>query len=297
MANQRTHKAQAATINGVSAGGLTTVNITKGYDNVISSEADGLEIPLVDKEIQFCRGSVTTQDITQAINLLTGEVGTFVFYEMESGVATYVKHTITNPVIHQVSFNIAKGGYATCSFNFECKAADATKGFADMHTVLREQASPDYVAANRGGHRVKTLALSTVNILHVTGISFSLALELSRACNDSDIGYTVVDAILQGYQPGGSIAFEDSGPTAAQDLSADILSAARGSLVATIAMAQGATDKVITIAGVESTQCSQSSSSSGGFTTYEGSYIVTNNTMTPLTLAGTNKIITIANAA
>ena len=126
--NERRKKIFAATINGVDAGGAMRMDLNYGYDGLLRSAPDGLGgPPLLDREIEYCRGTLTTQDWVEAINLLTGAVGTYVCYERISGVAAaagYSKHTITAPVVHRMSLNYAKGQYSTISLDFECLAAD-----------------------------------------------------------------------------------------------------------------------------------------------------------------------------
>ncbi|MDH4203610.1 MAG: hypothetical protein OEV87_12060, partial [Phycisphaerae bacterium] len=175
--NNRVKIIQAAVINGVDTGGAMSAQITAGYDNVVRSAPDGIGgPPIQDKEIQFVRGTLTTQDWVHMIELLTGTVGNHTFYERKSGVpeATgYIKHTIVNPVIHRVSLSMNQKGYMVLTANFECRAADETKGFSDMWTQTDSQAKPSYISAARGGYRVKTTsfdpdgAAPAISIYHV----------------------------------------------------------------------------------------------------------------------------------
>jgi hypothetical protein len=295
--NKRVGIPQATIINGVDTGGIMTAVIQAGFDNVMRSSPDGLQVPMKDKEIQSVRGAIVTQDWIEVINLLTGAVGTYVFYERKSGVAPatgYVKHTITAPVIHQVSFTLTKGGYSTANFSFECKAADETKGIADMWVPEDSQAAPSYVSAARGGYRVETAAHGAVSIYHVMDFNFALALPLVKACNDLDVGYTCVDARLDGLAAAGSISFQDASISAATILCQKLAVAARGSLVLVVTQGGGAADKTITIAGVDFNNVGGSSDVSAPFTGYSADFEVSNDTGTLLTLEGTNKIITIA---
>ena len=112
--NTRVGIPQGTSINGVDAGGKMNARIDEGYETIIRSEPDGLEAPTIDREVQYCRGSVTTQDWIHATDLLTGTVTTYVFYERKSGVAEetgYIKHTITNPKIWRVRLNTVQGRY------------------------------------------------------------------------------------------------------------------------------------------------------------------------------------------
>jgi len=296
--NKRTSLPQGTIINGVDTGGVMTANISCGYDQKLSTPPDGLAVPLKDKSVQFVRGSITTQDWVKAINLLLGELGTYVFYERKSGVAEatgYIKHTITNPVIHRISINFSKGNYATCDFDFECLAADETKGLKDMWTLLDDQAKPSYISAARGGYEILTAAHGAKSIYHVTGFSFGIAMPLNIAANDGDVGYTCVDCVEDNLQCSGSISFEDSSITTGALLVQDLVTAAASSLVLTVSQSQGAASKTITIAGVDFDNFSSSPSAARtGYTTHTGNFDIANSTGTPLTLDGDNKILTIA---
>lgn len=295
--NNRVKKPQAMSINGIDAGGLMTATISEGYENILKSSPDGLQLPLKDREVQYCRGSVVTQDWVHAVGLLTGTVGTYIFYERKSGVAAttgYIKHTITNPVIYRMTLNITKGGYATVSFDFECKAADPTKTIADMHAYLDTQAAPTYISAARGGYRVTSLLHGAQAIYHVMSLTVSLAMPLSKACNDGDIANTCVDAELDGLSCNGSITFQDAAITTTVMLERTLVLAAKASLVATIVQGQGASAKTLTIAGVSFDSVSSNESANAPFTEYTANFDVENDTTTQLTLDGTNKVLTIA---
>lgn len=299
--NQRVGIPQATIINGVDTGGVMTAAILAGYDNIMRSAPDGLQVGMKDKEIQFVRGTIVSQDWAEIINLLTGAVGTYVFYERKSGVAPatgFIKHTITAPVIHRTSFTLTKGGYATASFSFECKAADEAKGIADMWVPEDDQAAPSYISAARGGYRIETakhgVEPTWTNIYHVTDFNFALTLPLVRACNDADVGYTCVDARLDGLTAAGSIGFQDASIAAATILCQKLAVAARNSLVLTVTQGGSGADKTITIAGVDFNNVGSNSDASAPFTSYNADFEVSNDAGTPLTLEGDNKIIIIA---
>jgi hypothetical protein len=277
-----------------------TVAINEGYDNTVRSSPDGFQAQVVDKTDQFVRGTITVQDWPDAIGLLTGTVGTLVFYERKSGVAEatgYVKHTITNPVVHKISISINKGNYASVSADFECRAALDTDTVSVMHAILDSQAAPTAIAPVLGGWRVVSAVYGgTINLYHVTGFNFSVTLTLIKDCNDGDLAYSAVDAMLDGIQASGSVNLQDSGVATSQLTTQQLLLAAIGNLVITVKQAQGAANKVITIA--RATFISDSGSSErSGYASHSLPFEVTNNLSAPLTLAGTNKIIVIADAA
>lgn len=298
--NKRIYKPQAMVINGVNQGGLMQARIQEGYDTILRSSPDGLQVPLVDKYTAFCRGSITSQDWVEAYNLLTGTLGTLVFYERKSAVAEatgYIKHTITNPVIHRISFSLNKDGYATVTFDFECKAADEAKTFTDMHAPTDSQNVPTYVTAARGGMRVISTLHAALAVYHVTAFTFNMALKLVKDSNDGDLGYTVVDALLDGLACDGSITFQDGSISTAKLLAQQLMAAARGSLVLTVRQGSAAANQVITIAGVDFTTIGVDSDADADFNSHTANFIISNDTTTQLTLAGVNKILAIAAAA
>ena len=298
--NNRVYVPQAAVINGLDTGGLMSANISEGYENILKSSPDGLQVPLKDREVQFCRGSVVTQDWPHAIALLTGTVGTYVFYERKAGAAEatgYIKHTLTAPVIHKMTLTFTKGGYAVVSFDFECRAADPAKTIADMHAYLDSQAAPTWTAAALGGYRITSLLHGSQAIKHVMGLTVNITTQLVKACNDGDVANTCVDARLDGLTCDGSISFQDSAITTNVMLAQTLVLAARASLVATIVQGQGVAAQVLTIAGVVFDNVSSNSGAAAQFTEYTANFDISNNGTTQLTLAGANKILTIAAAA
>jgi len=297
--NKRAGKAQAAVINGVDAGGLMVAAIQAGFDDILQSPADGLEIPLIDRATEFVRGSINSQDWVHLVDLLTGVVGTYVFYERKSGVAVatgYIKHTLTAPVIHRCGINLTHRGYGTANADFECKPADETKGVADMWQLADTQAAPSYISAARGLEITACVHDATLTVKHVTGLDFVIAMLMSKASQDGDVGYTAVDAELGGIPPTGTLRFQDSSvkDESTELMAEQLLAAAAGDLVLTVKQSQGATAKTVTIANVVFDSIDTAPAAGTPYTEYSMPFRVANDADTPLTLAGTDKIITIA---
>jgi len=298
--NNRVGLPRGILFNGVDAAGTMTARINAGFDNILRSSPDGLQVPLKDKEVQFVRGTVVTQDWVKAILLLLGTIGSYVCYELKSGAAeptNFIKHTIINPIIHRLALIFTNKGYAICGFDYECRAADPTKGIADMWVPTDNQAAPTYVAAARGGFRIISYLHGAQAVYHLMRYNFNLTMPLVKACNDGDVGYTCVDARLDGLTADGSIVFQDSAIATATLISQKLLAAARATDVLTVKQGQAAVNKVITVAGVDFNNIDSNSDVGAEFTEHTANFDVTNNTTTQLTLAGANKIITIADAA
>lgn len=300
--NNRVGIPQAIAINGVDVGGAMSARITAGHDNLIRSAPDGLEVPIKDKEIEFVRGVVVTQDWVHALDLLTGALGTYVFYERKSGVAAatgYVEHTITAPVIHRMTIDFTKGGYGTVTFEFECRPADETKGIADMWVMADDEAAPTYVSSARGGFRIESCKHDPggdgeIQIYHLTGFTFGITMPLVRECNDGDVGYTCVDARLDAMTCEGSITFQDAEIATGAMKAQQLIVATKADLAIQARQSQGATSKVITIANADFNSVDNASDVNAPFTEYTAAFDVANDAAAPLTLSGDNTIIAIA---
>jgi hypothetical protein len=296
--NKRAGQIQACTINGVSAGGIMSIGLQFGFDQVVNSPADGLGVPVYDKQTQFCRGNVRSQDWVHLIELLTGTVGTLICYERKSGAAEasgYIKHTVNNPIVHQMALKLSHRAYADIAATFECKAADETKGFDDMYTQLDAQAAPTYVPAARGLEMTAVLLGGSLAISHVTGLDLMIKLPVGKASSDGDVGYTAVDQIINGMTASGSLRFQDSS-ISTTILSQRLLAAVVGNLVLTVKQSSGATAKTLTIARVDFTNVSDEKNNDvqNPYTEHVANFVINNDPSTPLTLEGANKIITIA---
>ncbi len=296
--NKRVYSPQAVTINAQTAGGTLTAVIDSGYDNIMRTPPDGLALPVLDRTVEFVRGSIVSQDWTLLVNLLTGAATTLVFYERKSGVAAaagYVKHTITNPVIHNARLTMNQRGYMTVAFEFECMAADVNKGILDMWGMTDSLAAPTYVTAARGGWQVETCMHGALPVYHVTAFDFAITMELVKACNDADIGYTAVDPREDKIRAAGSLGFEDAAiKTITFELKAqELLLAAAASLVITVRQALGAVDKVITIARTIFGTAGANSNAQSDYSNFRANFEVTNDPSTPLKLGESPEIITI----
>lgn len=300
--NKRVGIPQAIVINGIDAGGAMTARIIEGWENMIRSAPDGLQVPVIDRDVQYVRGTVVTQSWAEAVNLLTGVLGTYVFYERKSGgipeATGFIEHTITNPVIHRIAINITQGGFGTISLDFECRFSDTTSVITDMHALADNHAAPTYVSAARGGFRIETAQFDVggtpINIYHSTAFDFTITLPLVKACNDGDIGYTCVDARLDGLTATGSLTFQDATIATAALLAQQLLLHARAALQLKVRQSHAATSKLITIAGVIFGSGTQNSDVNAPFTDFNIPFEVGNDPALPLTLAGDNKILTIA---
>jgi len=293
--NKRASKLFAMTINTITNGGLMTLRLLAGYDNVLQTPVDGLQFPMGDRLTEFVRGNMTGQDWVRVIELLTGVIGTSVHYERKSGTAEatgYIKHTLKNPVIHRAGISLIHRGYGSGNANFECKAADETEGIADLWVPLDSQAAPAYISSARG-IEITACVFGAINVYHVTQLDFNIVMQLVKASHDGDVGYTAVDVMLGGSAPSGTLVIQDSEITTAKLKAQELLAAARGSLVLSVKQAGGATAKTLTIAGVEFTSMEQNLDVGADYNSFSLPFIVTNNVTTPLTLAGANKIITI----
>lgn len=253
--NKRTHKIFNIMVNGVAVGGTTMLSLTKSYAQNLTTPADGLQLPLRDRFVQQCSGSLTTHDWSLYSSLLTGAVGTLTGYERNSGVAEatgYTKHTVTNPIFNRFALNFKKNQYATLAADFQCKAADDTKGFLDAHTAQSGQEKPDHQAAGYGGFKLKSLSHGgSASLKHVQSLTLDIAIPLLTASDDGDIGYTLVEQDLSNIMPTGSVTVQDTQIGTSNLVADDFLEADADDLELTVAQGSGGSDKVLTISGVQ----------------------------------------------
>lgn len=295
--NKRTYNPVAATVNGVACGGTMRVIIEEGYDNLARSSLDGFAGPqIVDREIQYCRGTIIAQDWIDIINLLLGAISTLVFYERNSGMAAatgYTKHTLSSPVIFAVGVEITKGGYATVSARFECKAASETATIADMHAIEDSQAAPTFIAAARGGIRVSAAKHGSIDAYHVLGFGLTITMPVKKACNDADLAYTAVDRVAEAMEVSGNLDLQDSGVASAKNKAQQLLLASPDDLELTIVQSGAAAEKTLVVAGVMFIGTNETSDVNIDYTEHSLAYTVTNDPSAPLTLDGDNKLVTI----
>jgi hypothetical protein len=299
--NNRIHQPQALTINAIAAGGLVTHQIQLGYDDKNQHPVDGAALGMIDYLTEFVRGQFTMEDWVHFIELLTGIVGTDVFYERKSGAAEatgYVKHTLNNPVIYKCELTITHRKMAQCTGSYECKAADEAAGILDIWEHTDSQAAPTHLPAARG-QEVTACQHGELDIYHVTQLKLTIEMPLLKASHDGDVGYTAVDALQTGMRAYGSITFQDASIADGSIKVAELITAARASLVASVRQCQGASAKTLTVAGVKFHSGGQNTSAPqhGGNASpdeFTAEFEVTNDSETPLTLSGANKIVTIA---
>lgn len=298
--NKRNNLPMGMLINGVDAGGLMQCRIAAGYDGIIESAPDGLGLTTVDREAQFIRGSVVTQDFATILDILAGTLANYTFYERKSGVASatgWVKHVLANPVIHRVRLEQAKGSFVTAAFDFECRFASEAATISSTWAMTDSQAAPTFSAPARAGYRVKSTLFGELAIYHVLSFSFDLAMRLVKACNDLDIGYTAVDVNLEaGMTAGGSLAIQDATISSAALLTARLLDLGKADLALTLTSSMGAADKIVTVANVLFTGGDADSNVANDFSGYSMAYRVSNDPAMPLTLDGDNPIIAIEDA-
>lgn len=297
--NKRIYQPQALTINAIAAGGLVQHRIQAGYDDILQNPVDGQQLAMADFLTEFVRGSFTTQDWVHIIELLTGTVGTSVFYQRKSGVADatgYIKHSLLNPIIHKMSLNITHRKYSTAEGSYECKAADETDGIADLWTMTDTVAAPTFISSDRGCEITAcTFGGTPAAIYHVTSLRLDIELPLLKASHDGDKGYTTVETLLNGIRVSGELRMQHAEITTTQIKASALVQAAAGPLVLTVKQSQGAAAKTLTINGVKFTSAGHDTSAdSNDPDEFSLPFMIVNNLALPLTLAGTTKIVTVA---
>jgi len=269
-------------INGVSSGGLVLAEVKAGYDTVLTPTYDGLLFGLPDRMIQYVRGSISSEDIESAINVLNGTLGTYTVYEKEWGLSTYTKHVITNPVIYALALNYVEAGLSTVQWLFECKAADGDKTCKDMCVSTATQEKPAYLGSDRAT-RITGVKHGEVAINHVKEVTVNMAGLLLKDSSDGDIGYTAVSAERWGIT--GSVRFLDAAVAESVQKNIDLLDDSVGDLEVTMLDFGGGGSAAHTIANVLFTEVSANKGGDGKIQEFTADFVVTDDTETPLTLS------------
>lgn len=143
MANARRFHAQSLVCNSVSIGGLSVINVSRGYGNVAVGQLDGIAGGThgTAKGDKFVTGNITHEDVEQAVALINGTVGTGVFFEKESATATWTQRTLNKPVIGDTSIVVRAGAVGQVNHAIQCTFDDG-EDFEDVDTGLAAQTEP-----------------------------------------------------------------------------------------------------------------------------------------------------------
>ncbi len=281
MANTRLFHARDSSIVGIDAGGLMTANIQAGYDDILTSPADGNAVPDTDRATKFIRGTMVTQDWVEMQNIIAGVGDEIIFFEKESTKNTYTRNTLTGVHVHNATLNLAHRGYGTMSIAFECQF-DVGDKFIDVwarDTAVAAAALPDLTAAR--GTEI-TDAVHSVAMPHILGLTLNMAGQLATASHDGDEGITAVDVLYEGTPITGTLTVQDSETVLIRLDDTSLVTP----LVLTIKQSAGAAVKTITIANCVFTGLGNSSAAGANYTSYAMDFYVHGDTIgTPLTIA------------
>ena len=280
--------ATAENINGVDNGGLMSAAIQFGKDRISRGSGDNQAVDEVNQYINFVRGVITTQDWPDIITLMDAAlapVGTYGFYEKESGLATVNINTITKPVIHQASFSLSNFSPAQITYAFECRATLVDDTIADMWTRLAAQDAPAAVLTTNRGDQITACVHGAsdneTTVAHVTGLTFDISGNLIKGePGDGDAAYMAVD-VAYPYTIGGTLTMQEL--TTAMSLAEQTVSADGYDLVLTINQMSAAAAKTLTIKNVLFTNNSGNLGQS--YAGYTMNWVCNSPSTIPLTLA------------
>ena len=268
-------------INGVSLGGLMSASIQCGYDDIVTAGADGYSFPETDRLTQFVRGTIQCQDWKEVLNVLGGASSRYVFYERESGGATWRMNTLYDPYIHSATLNFDHRGRASVSFGFECWASDAATGFSALWARSDAMGLPSDVISYSPGMEMTAGILGTSPVLgepfyHLLNLTVNISGQIVRASGDGDVGYTAVDIVWGGVPMGGSMTFQDASDAW------NLLQEVESDLYITINQCQGESDAYLILQNVLFTNLGSTSSAGPGHTPYTLDFILNSDGTTPI---------------
>lgn len=271
MANNMVFKAQRLTVNAVGVGGLVDVAVNPKFVAVSRPTIDDLIGPgYADRSVHSIDGTVGFEDGGSKLVTLLGTAPTsagLVFFTQESGAATYTKHEIgananTQMLVHGGSFVSRFDQVARCTAQFAVRHNTAAMTWAESWKQTRG-VLVGALPARTEPVRIGPMTAVTANGLTpatLVGLSYNVAGVLART-GAGDFSGEVVDII--GYNVTGALTFKDH--DTASSFAYQLLTAARGDIVATF-REHGATDsEVLTLKNVSfEPQVNQTYSAVGG---------------------------------
>ncbi len=193
MSNKRVYdEVQGLVMNGVSVGGVTSIEVEEGYSSEQKSEFDGAQGPTaLENAGAFVKATVRTTDITKAIALLISTPGTAEWFAAESGLATFSKASLVAPVFHKLDMRFNREN-AVATLEARCRFPASNADIENVHALLAAQTAPTRTHPNRL-HKVLAADHGLQGVLHIEDLSVSVAGRLLTDWGDEDIGETAVD--------------------------------------------------------------------------------------------------------
>lgn len=257
MANKRVFQAQALTVNGITVAGLSRISFDASYRDIIRSRPDGaVGVEDVDRTGLVINVTIECADVTKVNALLDAAPGTLLFYARESGAATYHKYATAGStcVLHGMNMNFAKNSDATLTLRGRLAV---TSGASDLKDVLKVD---DGEAAGTLVYPVRlqrpnsaSYSVGPLTPLHLESMNLSLDAVVIDDYADADIAVTACDVV--GWNPlRTSLVHKDAtmktGTPPLEDITGQLMNAARGTLTVTLLGRGGAANKTLTISNL-----------------------------------------------
>lgn len=257
MPNKRTFNVQGLATNGVLVAGTSQLRFDPSFENILESPADGWPgSEYVDRTGLRCLVTLTTSDVVKGTALLASTPASTSFSTKESGLSTWHNYVLnTNGKIiwtNIQSIRLRKDGYSEMVVAGEVIFQTNVSNWRDVLVLTAASATPptNYIP----GRLFKPYnvafdpdgATPSFSLLHVQSLDVVIPQPVIRDFGDSDIGHTAVDVIApQPVQV--SVSFRDVTASGGSHIAADVLSGARGVLVAELLSAGGAASKFLTV--------------------------------------------------
>lgn len=254
MANKRVFQVQAATVNGVAVAGLSRISFDASYRDVVRSRPDGaVGVEDVDRVGLVIGVTIECADVMKVNQLLNAAPGTMLFYAKESGAATYHKYTTAGStlVLTGMDMNLQKNVDAALTLRGRLAV---TSGSSDLKDVIKvddgEVAGTLVYPVRLQRPNNASYSVGPLTPLHLESMNLSLDAVVIDDYADADVAVTAVDVV--GWNPlRTTLVHKDatmkSGTAPLEDITGQLMNAARGILTVTLLGRGGAANKTLTI--------------------------------------------------
>ena len=255
MPNKRIFQVQGLVSNGVSIGGLASLDFDAAYKDVIQSTPDGaVGAEDVDRAGLRVAASLQCSDVAKMNAVLDSAPGSTSFSGKESGASTWHNYVVQSILWSGMNLSMSKNADGGLGMDGVVRFADGTKDLQDAITLAAAEATPPTLTYPARLYRPNTAsfdpdgAADAIAPLHVESVNLTVNGNVLEDYGDTDIGQTAVD--LAGWNPlQVTLVIRDASDPGAEagDIASKIIAAARGALTVALLGRAGAADKTLTV--------------------------------------------------
>jgi len=253
MANKRAFLAQGLVTNGVSVGGLASMDFAADYADVIESPpSSAFGVEDVDRGGLKIDVSMSCSDVMKANGILGSTPGVTTYSGKESGLTTYKDYTTQQIVWSGMDMSLAKNADGKLDCKGALRFADNTTTLANAIAVASAAVGAPPLVTPVRLYRPNTASFDpdgaglAIPALHAESVRLSLSGNVIQNYGDDDIGHTAVDLQSWGALKT-TLTFRDASDAGGSDIASQLMAAVRGVLTVVLLGRGASANKTLTI--------------------------------------------------